>query len=850
MLEDVAARMRNKELNTRGYVKRVAPGGQSLVLQTAVDADKAALGASTLVQSLVQTYLASLQDSVEKSEGVDIRGRTLSSLAQSFSCNELNRYVFQGTGTEITRHHFETAKKNSLALGAGRVVPKVKSVRQTLDRDSLADEHHKLTFAVDFVKQCATNLAFGTTRVTQSNGEVLEMPSMELTSSKSDIIRRYREAVVRINAEAVAADPEIQQPPLEELREAHLLLIIETLGSGKENKNLAALDSVYASCCLENFKLLDKLIDIITVGRDADRLHLKKLSSNFEKFLRHEYGGHIFGSSLCPAHCKRTAFGIGYAEETAGGVHGAEESRDSFCDECFQADVLKESVEQAIRTATLKEGEETAELLRIYFNDYIVRDLLIFIGHLQRKFNELTLEQEVFDSLNRETDVVIRIDYKMKLLSILWRESMAQFFGKRGISWLGVAFTRFKTPAEVALDGDRRGYKSEVVTDFMDGLGDDSKEDAWGATRLLAAAVTEYKRKNPSKTRSHVISDGAGCFAGTEFFVFLAYMGMYTGIFVLRHFVTEAGCGKSFLDGHFSYALSYLCHVCADGRGSMDVECAASAVRNLVSGAGVQNSLAVLYTLHGHPTKDDTKSKKNLPGLDLHALREYVYDAAGHPLLSRLTKVPFLEGVGPDVESKVTKQDQASKLALINERRMGREERSRAEGEKKAGRAVAAVEQSRLFKCRVDGCNFVCLSDRRLGEHEALDDPKEHGQLSRKVLHSLHGPLRGGKATDGDLVRDTCHSAASGVKIIASRAAGRRVFKLDHLLSDQQFKAHFGGSLADLQQKEKNAVEREEEQERRARDPFRAAIFTKTKPQLIAKLKMLRNRKYVSTYSR
>jgi hypothetical protein len=212
---------------------------------------------------------------------------------------------------------------------------------------------------------------------------------MELTTSSSDIIRRYREAVVRINGEE--AGVEEQQPRLEPVRQAHLELIILTLGSGKENKNLAALDSVYANCCLENFSLLRKLIDLITVGRDSDRLCLQTMCSNFETFLRHEYGSHVHDSSSCAAHCKSTAFRMEGVAETVGGIESMENNADSFCDQCFQADVLKERVEEAIQTAVLKEGEESAEELLIYYNDYIVRDTIIFIGHLQRKFNELTL---------------------------------------------------------------------------------------------------------------------------------------------------------------------------------------------------------------------------------------------------------------------------------------------------------------------------------------------------------------------------------------------------------------------------------------------------------------------------
>ncbi|KAJ1417442.1 hypothetical protein B484DRAFT_400808 [Ochromonadaceae sp. CCMP2298] len=68
----------------------------------------------------------------EEVEAVDYDKATLGALAEIFSCNEMNRYVFNETGTIITRHHFEKAMGNALALGAGRVAEKTKSARHCI----------------------------------------------------------------------------------------------------------------------------------------------------------------------------------------------------------------------------------------------------------------------------------------------------------------------------------------------------------------------------------------------------------------------------------------------------------------------------------------------------------------------------------------------------------------------------------------------------------------------------------------------------------------------------------------------------------------------------------------------
>jgi hypothetical protein len=108
-------------------------------------------------------------------------------------------------------------------------------------------------------------------------------------------------------------------------------------------------------------------------------------------------------------------------------------------------------------------------------------------------------------------ETLVIMDWKMKLLMTVFRKSMVEYFGKRGIPWMGIMFVRRKTEAEINAEkadrrkptgkpsgtgdtgsgvsdsggtestSDNRSFVRQYSVNFYDGLCDDTKEDS---TRL------------------------------------------------------------------------------------------------------------------------------------------------------------------------------------------------------------------------------------------------------------------------------------------------------------------------------------------------------------------------------
>jgi hypothetical protein len=108
-------------------------------------------------------------------------------------------------------------------------------------------------------------------------------------------------------------------------------------------------------------------------------------------------------------------------------------------------------------------------------------------AHKIRSHHDRGVLQQQVDQL-KEHQILVIADWKMKLQMLLYRESMVEFFGKRGIPFHGLMIIRKKTVREknAELDVKNEGKKQVSDTDsltdctieFVDVLIDNSPEDA------------------------------------------------------------------------------------------------------------------------------------------------------------------------------------------------------------------------------------------------------------------------------------------------------------------------------------------------------------------------------------
>ena len=303
---------------------------------------------------------------------------------------------------------------------------------------------------------------------------------------------------------------------------------------------------------------------------------------NTELFFTSVYPDHLRLDSECSSHSYQHAF-----NETDDNI-----TRNKFCVHCDIRSMFIQDMNLAIDGATLKPGEETIEELKDYFKNKIVVDMDIYIAHVTRKTFESENKNKIYNEMMDEFTALVVFDWKMKLMSLCSRESMVEYFGKRGINLLGMAFSRLKSAEEIELESsDPLIYRSQVKTDYIDLTTDEASEDAYNTFAIIILACKEYKRKNPHISKLIFTSDGALALKGCEMLQLVFNLNQYIpDLVVVSQIVSEAGCGKSHLDAHFCYIMIFLTRLVADGQGSNDIKNAKDVSRVLQLNGGVRNT--------------------------------------------------------------------------------------------------------------------------------------------------------------------------------------------------------------------------------------------------------------------
>ena len=298
---------------------------------------------------------------------------------------------------------------------------------------------------------------------------------------------------------------------------------------------------------------------------------------------------------------------------------------------------------------------ESKDSLRVYIREKLEASLLNYVAHLVRSCAEHNQLDEMLDRLQPNQAVAV-LDWKMKLLSLVYRESMVDFFGKRGIPWFGVMFIRRRTAAEKTAEiADRAEQRlptteedgfliREFQSTFYDCLADDSKEDSFAVASHFQGALSDYKLHNGAHVNEVItLSDGAGCLSGLELLLLMPLMGKWSGIRVVESFISEAGCGKTPLDAHFCYGRSHALHTVKAGKGDFDIHDAASAAYCLVQRGGIENTTVAEVVYHRDKQMKIGKKMKNIR--NIHH-RTYEYDPATGAFTGAILRAQYGRGQG------------------------------------------------------------------------------------------------------------------------------------------------------------------------------------------------------------
>ena len=102
-------------------------------------------------------------------------------------------------------------------------------------------------------------------------------------------------------------------------------------------------------------------------------------------------------------------------------------------------------------------------------------------------------------------EYILVIDWKMKWLAMVWRETQQEWFGKSGIPWHGgMAIWRENDSA------NSHGPDDYCILLF-DFITDNRKEDGFSVYYMVEGVIRLMKEIQPPKSKSGIESDGAGC---------------------------------------------------------------------------------------------------------------------------------------------------------------------------------------------------------------------------------------------------------------------------------------------------------------------------------------------------
>ena len=485
--------------------------------------------------------------------------------------------------------------------------------------------------------------AYGVRQLLDSKGNIVLMPNCTRKRDKKDLYSLYQKH---------CSDSGETLLPRADFKYATEVI------AGRDEEMLDALDSVDIKCGTDNFTAMKQFIDLITGNDVVTKENIISEIKAVQLFMNTGLRNHLMELSTVACHSFEYLFGA--PPNNICRTHHTQR-----CSECDSILLLPDKIELAVQNvpdSRLEIIHESRQSLSTYVREKLVKNLNTYYKHIIRAEHEKSTLDKVLENMEL-CDCVIVTDWKMKLLMMLYRESMVEFFAKRGIPWLGAMIIRKLTETEVS-DAVARTKKVEFHSNyhvqFYDGLCDDSKENGFAAISHLEGVMSKYKSesKNAHVTKCSILSDGAGCFAGSEFCIGLSKIGDWTGIKVTNHFISEAGCGKTSLDGHFAYARSHLIRTVATGEGTLDIFDAESAAIALAQRGGIQSSTAACVKVD----RAMEFSCKKIEKARTYMHRQYLYDDEYKQIDSIILRPQSFRGDG----IVMSRSDIMNKIGVVN----------------------------------------------------------------------------------------------------------------------------------------------------------------------------------------
>ncbi|KAK3746674.1 hypothetical protein QZH41_020586, partial [Actinostola sp. cb2023] len=150
-----------------------------------------------------------------------------------------------------------------------------------------------------------------------------------------------------------------------------------------------------------------------------------------------EVSVHVSTSSLIATHCSVYALSDSTSRELQ---KQCDHSHEESCEQCESLDFTLKDISTAIEEASFATGDDKDEA--IYRANSANLAIQSWKCHILRSTHQDQARLDIIDALDSESVFIVN-DWAMKFLPQKYRESQADWFGKRGISWhISVVYRR------------------------------------------------------------------------------------------------------------------------------------------------------------------------------------------------------------------------------------------------------------------------------------------------------------------------------------------------------------------------------------------------------------------------
>lgn len=616
---------------------------------------------SDLIDALIEAH--------NQAQSWQTKRQILSLFANDFSRLELQKMI-----PGLSKWRIDQARNHATETGKGQPILEKPIYRARI-------ENAKVEHFLDYISrpELLQDVAFGTKTLKLDSGERVIIPAVVRTLIPSRIIQQY----------ICYCKQEQFQPA----SERSLYRILDVCSASMQ-KSLQGLDNVTA----EGTEAIDNLTKMIEtlVENGAEEGWGKTTESKVKEVKRYfktDFKAHTSREEHCTDHCTTYSLSDPKNTEFKG---ECKHKHDVECERCESLEEVLKDVKDKINNIDIDEEQRK----RIYF-DYNQHEAAIkaWKAHLVRTVLQEEAKQAALDKLDDETCLII-VDWAMKFLPLKYRETMCEFFGKRGLSWhISAVVTKKDSRIEV-----------ECFVHIFNFCTQNNYAVASIFEHLFQTIKAEYQ----SISKAFVRSDNAGCYHNGPLLLCLHEVAKNAGVNLIRYDFSEPQAGKDICDRKTAPMKAHIRRFVNENN---DVTTAEEMKKALESHGGLRGCRVAVVEID--PSKDLHEANK-IP--DISLLYNFKFEDSGIRVWKaynigegKLLKYKNLQIQPQDIASLVVKQPfgpRQKECGVIGER---------------------VASQSEIFSCSESTCVLTFKSEREAQAH--MDSGKHVKELESVSLY-------------------------------------------------------------------------------------------------------------------